>query len=474
MVPCEPNHYKGENNELLELYRVIFDNVCDGLFLLDIEDDNTFKYTIVNKKYQNLTGISQEEFEGQIPSELFEEETANFLTRMFIKCCEIGDCVEYEEIFDLPGDVRTYLTVIYPVLEKGQPVKIVGSSRDITERKQMEKSLYDDLTGFCTRSHMEKEMKRLDTFRQLPISLMMAELNGLKLINEIYGFDLGDEALKKVAEILEKSCRKEDIISRWGDDDFALLLLQAAGQETRNVCRRITDNLIECYVGSVPVTLSLGIGVKASVDMDIKETLLDAREDMYKNKEVKDREVKDAILDSALKTLEAKSHEDSGHRDRMKKTATKLGEDFGLSQAELSRLETLVDFHDIGEVMIPGEILTREGTLNDEDWQQIKEHPIKSQKIVLASKIEEYVEVADEIVAHHEWWNGKGYPQGLKGENIPLLARILAVADAYEAMSSGRPYKDKMSKEEIIEEFKSCAGAQFDPRLVDLFLTSLE
>ncbi|MGM0653479.1 MAG: HD-GYP domain-containing protein, partial [Bacillota bacterium] len=151
--------------------------------------------------------------------------------------------------------------------------------------------------------------------------------------------------------------------------------------------------------------------------------------------------------------------------------AIKIGEKLGLPETELNRLKLLVMLHDIGKINIPREILTKEGSLSPEEWKLVKQHPETGYRI--AHTTEEFAHVAEDILAHHERWDGTGYPNGLKKEKIPLLARITAVADAYEVMTNGRPYKEPMTKEEIVKEVKRCAGKQFDPELVEIFLSIL-
>jgi len=135
-------------------------------------------------------------------------------------------------------------------------------------------------------------------------------------------------------------------------------------------------------------------------------------------------------------------------------------------------LNLLITLHDIGKINIPEEVLTKKGPLTDEEWELMKKHPDIGYRIALST--DEFAHVAEEILSHHERWDGRGYPQGLKGEEIPFLARIAAITDAYEVMTNGRPYKEPMSKDEIISELRNCAGTQFDPYLVDVFVEILE
>jgi HD-GYP domain-containing protein (c-di-GMP phosphodiesterase class II) len=152
--------------------------------------------------------------------------------------------------------------------------------------------------------------------------------------------------------------------------------------------------------------------------------------------------------------------------------AHRIGKKIGLAQTELNKLDVLISYHDIGEITISEDILTRKDLLTEEEWEIIKKHPETGFRIARAT--EGIAQVAEYILSHHERWDGTGYPQGLKEKEIPLLARITAIADAYEVMSSGRSYKKAMSKSDVIAELKRCAGLQFDPELIETFLLILE
>jgi len=333
-------------------------------------------------------------------------------------------------------------------------------------------SFHDQLTGLYNRHFLEEEMARLNTKRQLPLAVIMADLNGLKLVNDTYGHATGDKMLIEAANIIRNSCRGEDVIARWGGDEFVILLPQTTVEETWLICKRITESCQNSVVGDVPVSIALGIATKASETKSLIETLQESETEMYKQKLIESRSTKSAMVASLLNILAAKSFETEEHTRAMQEAAQIIGAKLNLPDSELHRLDLLIDLHDIGKVNIAENILTKKSSLTAEEWEAIRKHPEIGYRIAMAT--EEFAHVAEDILAHHERWDGAGYPQGLKGENIPLLARITAVADAYEVMSSGRPYKKAMSRSEIIAEFKRCAGTHFDPELVKIFLSVLE
>ncbi len=350
------------------------------------------------------------------------------------------------------------------------------TATDITERKQAElkifyMSFHDSLTGLYNRLYMEMEMKRLNTKRQLPISIILADLNGLKLVNDSYGHAAGDKMLEKVAAILKKTCRKEDIIARWGGDEFIILLPQTSKQKAEVLCDRINENCSKVYLKDIPVSLALGSSTKQEGAIEIEDLFKKAEDNMYRHKLSETRSARSAIIHALLETLKAKSFETEAHVAKMQSLALKIGRELLLSESDLRRLDLLVKLHDIGKISIPEKILRKKSPLFDHEWKIIKEHPHTGYRIAMATP--EFSYLAEDILMHHEHWDGRGYPRGIQGEAIPLCSRILAIVDAFEVMRNGRSYKKPMSKKNAVEELKRCAGTQFDPMIVDKFIQIL-
>ncbi len=362
-----------------------------------------------------------------------------------------------------------------------QDVQVVSYFADIAwtlvEQKQTEEkiryiSFHDILTDLYNRAFLEEEMRRFNTQRQLPISIIMIDLNGLKLVNDTYGHQVGDELLQGVADILKNSCRQEDVIARWGGDEFVIMLPKTREKEAIIIGKRIRKKCAETKIRDIPVSIALGVSVKEKKEKTLEETLKEAEDNMYKQKLSESKSNRSAVLNTLLKTLATKSYETEEHTRRMQKIARKIGEKLGLTDSELARLTLLITLHDIGKINLSEGLLTKKGPLTDKEWEIMRKHPETGYRIARAT--DEFSHVAEGILSHHEHWDGSGYPRGLKGEKIPLLARITSIADAFEVMTNGRPYKKAMSREEIIKEFKRCAGKQFDPELVDIFLSILD
>lgn len=327
-------------------------------------------------------------------------------------------------------------------------------------------SLHDTLTGLYNRAFLQEEAERIDTKRQLPISVIFGDLNGLKLINDTYGHHLGDLLLIKVAKILRSSCREEEIISRWGGDEFVLLLPKTSQEVAKRICQRILVSAKEERVETIPVLISLGVATKRKSEENIW-SIFDAAEDaMYREKLQYSNETRESILSSLLATLKEKSKETEEHIERMLRLGEKIGEEIGLPRTERERLALLITLHDIGKITIEKEILTKTGPLSDKEWESVKSHPQTGYRIAMAT--EKFAPVAADILAHHEWWDGGGYPKGLKGQEIPLLARICSVVDAYDVMTHQSSYQEEKTSKEAIRELEKSSGAQFDPAIIEV------
>ncbi|MDP4092604.1 MAG: PAS domain S-box protein [Bacillota bacterium] len=359
----------------------------------------------------------------------------------------------------------------------GQPDSIIVIAEDITDRKQAEAeikylSYHDKLTGLYNRVCFENELDRLDTERQLPISLIIGDLNGLKLTNDVFGHSEGDKLLQKVAHILKGSCRKEDIIARWGGDEFAIILPKTENSKAIEICSRVIDQCDIAEKDPIQPSIALGYATKYDGSVDIQQTLKEAENWMYRHKLLDNRSVRSTIISSLEKTLFEKSIETEEHAQRIRIISTKLGKAMGLSETELDELSLLSLLHDIGKIAISDSILTKPGPLTSEEWEEMKKHPEIGYRIAESSQ--DLAHIAEFILSHHERWDGTGYPRGLKGYEIPKLARIISIIDAYDVMTHIRPYKGIISHEDAVREIRRCQGKQFDPDISELFVNIID
>ncbi|MGE5449981.1 MAG: diguanylate cyclase domain-containing protein, partial [Methanomassiliicoccales archaeon] len=364
----------------------------------------------------------------------------------------------------------------------GNPVKIedklVGyilCTRDITSRKQLEQELrylnsHDVLTTLYNRTYFEEQMERLEAEDEKPVGMMICDLDGLKLVNDTLGHAAGDLALKKTGEILRSCFRDNDIVARIGGDEFAVLMPKTDLSTLEQKAKCIYSLFDEYNQNNpqLPLSISIGTAINKSPDTTLKDVYKEADNNMYRFKLNNSRSARNAVVQTLMKALEARDFITEGHGERMQDLGVRLGQALDLPVSTINTISLLAQFHDIGKVGIPDRILFKTAALNEAEYLEMKRHSEIGHRIALASQ--ELSSLAELILKHHEWWDGSGYPLGLAGEYIPLECRILALADAYDAMTSDRPYRMAIDREAALQEICRCAGTQFDPNLAQQFI----
>ncbi len=457
-----------------ERYRLLVDNQRD----LVVKTDTDGVVLFANPAYCSFFGKTEPELLGQSYMPLVHPDDHHVVKGATAILSRPPYTHTFEERALTPDGWRWLSWTTRAVLDAdGRPSAFIGSGRDITDQKQAEErlrylSFHDGLTGLFNRRFLEQELARLDVPGELPLSLIMVDINGLKVVNDTYGHTLGDEMLEEAAAVLAGACREDDILGRWGGDEFLLLLPRTGAHEAELVCRRIESRCRGLKVGDMPLSMGLGAATRTDFRQPVAQVLQEAEDAMYRRKTTERQSHRRSVLDALLGALAVRSLETEQHVRNMQRVAALIGRRAGLPASELERLSLLVSLHDIGKVGLPEEALTRAGPLTHEEWELVKKHPEVGHRI--AGNTPDVAHVADDILSHHERWDGGGYPRGLAGEQIPFLARIVAVADAYEVMTNGRPYKQPMSPEQVRQEFVDCAGRQFDPSLVQLLLQLLD
>lgn len=354
-------------------------------------------------------------------------------------------------------------------------------TKNIEKRKELEKKLInlsyrDQLTGLYNRRFFEEELRRLDVPRQLPLTLIMADVNGLKLINDSFGHKAGDELLKDIANILRKGCREEDIIARMSGDEFVIILPQTNEKEAEGIISRLKalsadEKFSNSRLSNMELSVSFGLGTKYTVETNVEEILKRAEDNMYAHKLFEGPSMRSKTIETIMKALYEKNKREEAHSKRVAMISQEIGTALGMREEKLKELENVGLLHDIGKIAINEAILDKPGILSDEEWEDMKKHPEIGYRIL--STVNEMSQIADYTLYHHERYDGKGYPKGLKGEEIPLVSRIISIADAYDAMVSDRAYRKALSNEIIVKEFIKNAGTQFDPKLTRIFVEKI-
>jgi diguanylate cyclase (GGDEF)-like protein/putative nucleotidyltransferase with HDIG domain len=360
-----------------------------------------------------------------------------------------------------------------------------------------QRSRIDELTGLFNRRHFEERLKeeigRHSRYGHV-FSLLLLDLDNFKTYNDIYGHPAGDILLSQIGKIIKGSVRSADQAFRYGGDEFAVILPQAAMDDAYVVAERVRVQIArEMEEKDVAVTCSIGVatypadGVISGELVTVADTALYYAKRTGGNRVYLSSKILSEPLDDAgtyarrnglsaiyalVSTVEAKDPYTYGHSRKVNTYAVALAEAIGLSPEEVSRVSTAALLHDIGKIGVPDKVLNKKGKLTKEDWEAIKSHPRLGATIV--GNIPNLAPCVSTILHHHERWDGSGYPEGLKGEQISVEARILAIADAFEAMSAARPYRPALCGEKVVKELRRAAGSQFDPRLVEVFIGIIE
>ena len=355
---------------------------------------------------------------------------------------------------------------------QGKPATL-NFQTDITKRKQSEDAIlylsyHDQLTGLYNRRFYEEELKRLDTERNFPISLVMADVNGLKLTNDAFGHMAGDKLLQDVATILKHECRSDEIAARIGGDEFMLLLPRTGEAEAEAIVQRIQKEIGRTKNDSMILSVSFGWATKEDVTTDIAAVYIQAEDQMYRHKLSESTSMKRETLKLITKSLYEKNRTEKLHCERVSELCKNIGRALQLSPEDISELGLFGVVHDIGKIGIAEKILSKTGNLETAEWVEIQRHPEIGYQILRS--VNEFSHLADFVLAHHERMDEKGYPRGLQGKEIPLQSRILSIAEAFDAMSSDSGYKGRLSEEAAVTELVKNAGTQFDANLVQVFV----
>lgn len=391
----------------------------------------------------------------------------------FIKLALESERLQVYEYSLSEGGSTYYFEARFTALSQDQRVLII--IRDITRRKELELqleylSLRDALTGLYNRTFFEEEMQRISKSRIPYLGIILCDVNDLKFINDTLGHQAGDTVLRVMADILRSVLRPDDVVARIGGDEFAVVLPHADELILAQLKKRI-QQAINDYAATEPTApLSIASGYASNSGRTVSATDLfrEADNNMYREKLHCKPHTRKLIVQAVLQVLKNRDFMEDGHGDRLEQMIIDLARRCGVEEQELPKLQLFAQFHDVGKVGIADSILFKPAVYSDEERLIIQTHSEIGYRIARLSP--ELEEIADWIFMHHEWWNGQGYPTGAKGEEIPQACRLLAVVDAFDAMTHDRAYRAIVTEAEALAEIRHCAGVQFDPVVASAFV----
>jgi diguanylate cyclase (GGDEF)-like protein len=444
------------------------------------------------------------------------------LAKEILVTTRVGECVRFNSDFAVKAGIVGYVCV--PLIARKEVLGILllanTKERTLNETEQDLLNLFgselgialetallfqdlqrqattDGLTGLYNRRHLDEVFRReveRTKRKNSKISMLLIDIYNFKYFNDTQGHPAGDGRLKTVARILNRNVRGTDIVVRYGGDEFIVLMPETDEKQAELVKHRIELAVVqwnnESDIPRQDLALFLHVGVKTAGKDDADDLISLADKEMYKAKgtidrrklvEFQERSESDrqrytlqAVL-SLAKVVEFKDPYTRGHSERVKEYAVAIAQQLGLSRKDIDEISYAALLHDIGKISVASAILNKRDRLTPEEYRIVYQHPVVGEIIV--RDIELLSNISPFIRHHHERFDGNmigvdypGYPDGLSGEQIPFIARILAVADVFDAMTSDRPYRLGIPKDIVVEEMKSRAGGQFDPKIITAFL----
>jgi diguanylate cyclase (GGDEF)-like protein/PAS domain S-box-containing protein/putative nucleotidyltransferase with HDIG domain len=453
-----------------EQLRIILDSAAECIFGVDVNGVCVF----CNKSCIQVMGYdSEEELLGQDVHELVHgyDMQGNKVKRSDCKVVKsiidgIGYFSDDETFVRKDGTQINVSYYSYPQFKDGKIIGAVVTFVDITSRKEEERRImylsnHDSLTGFVNKRYFEQLLDEYDNRENLPLAIIYADLNGLKLTNDIFGHDAGDELIVKAANCIRKNVKEDSVTARVGGDEFIVLMPNTDEDAVKEIIDSINKDVSDEYVHAVRCTIAMGYSIKNSRFQDIRLILTNAESEMYKNKGRMSGKFSREAISSFMKLLHERAEREKIHSRRVSLLCEEMAKALGFERPDVRKLKEIGYLHDIGKIGVDKNLLTK-STLTEDEMQTMQQHSFIGYRIL--NLFEYTVDYADSVLSHHEKWDGSGYPKGLKGEEIPIISRIVAIAEAFDRML------DKMSFEEIIREIEFESGRYFDPGLVPVFL----
>ncbi len=462
----------------------------------------------------SVTSASDEGIQAAVPA---EDSTANeyvktnpvgrtFLVLRLVGVISIACIVIVLEVMNvvrnswvawtLSGLFLTYLALTGEIIMRVTQ-RLVQKERDRAtgiyrnrEAKLQDIASKDDLTQLQNRrffyQRLQEELERTERSRK-QLSIIMIDIDELKLINDEFGHQVGDVILRQFGRTLNLTTAANHVTARLGGDEFAVIMPNADRREAEQLAWKIWDQLSEAPLwenghASIYLGVSIGIGGYPWGGTDLEEVIHWADAKMYANKLERkgfngggagtaDNRLSSAVVEVLSTALDIRDNMTHRHARRVARMAAAMAKEMGLDPQKVLEIEYAAALHDIGKIGVADSILRKAAPLNEEEWRDMRRHSELGYEILSGI---DFLRGAAEIVwAHHERYDGNGYPRGLSGEEIPMGARLFEVVDAYDAMTSRRPYRQAISREQACIEIARNAGTQFDPHLVDAFLVMI-
>lgn len=456
--------------------RLILDSAAEGIYGIDSNGLCTF----CNTRALELLGFENEQSIIGKDTHLLIHHSRQDGSALSKSECNVqraltsGEKVHSEDevFFKADGTFFNVEYYSYPKYRNGVITGAVITFTDITKRKKNEEriqylSCHDALTGLINRQHFEENIKKYDKEIYYPISIIYADINGLKLTNDIFGHEAGDSLIKSAADKMIEACRGNDIIARTGGDEFIWLLPGTGKDEAKEIIKKVKEDLRRAGDPGLSFGLSMGCDTKCSKEQDISHIMKNAENEMYLEKVMHRKNDEAEILHNMISSLHERSPREKIHSENTSMLCKKVGQALGWSAAEIKKIKDAGYFHDVGKIVLRDELLFPDRELTPEENFEKKQHAVVGYRIL--NIFNNMLDLAESVYYHHERWDGSGYPKGLRGKEIPVIARIIAVVEGYDAMTN--IFTDEIIKSETaLELIKEQSGIRYDPEIADVFI----
>jgi len=458
-----------------KLYAIL-SSVGDGV--ISVDEKGIVNY--LNPVAEKLTGWKLEEASSQHFDRVFNiinefsREKVESPVKKVMDTKEVVELANHTLLISRTGEERPIEDTASPIRDKNNEiVGVVVIFRDFSEKKEKRKlmenlSYSDHLTGLYNRRYLEKALIRIDTSENLPISLVYADIDGLKMINDTFGHTYGDKLIQEVADGLKEEYRENDIIARTGGDEFIMILPKTDLETADYLLKKIKDKIDQKKIMNIDISVSFGVSTKYKIEQDFEKLLKEAEDLMYQRKSLESLSNRKEVIKSVFNNLLLKSPDEIAHSKNVAKICEDIARAYDLSDQAIDELKIAGELHDIGKIGMDGKLLNKRDDLTNEELEQVELHPETGYRLLNTTN--EYYNISKYILSHHERWDGTGYPHKLKGEEIPWNSRVISIADAYDSMTTDRSYRPALSVEEAVQEIKKNAGSQFDPDISKVFV----
>lgn len=453
----------GSDERSNQAYHIFFSQAPIGMFHFDLQGH----ITSCNQAFARIMGANSDKLIGLNLLDLPDQQVLEAVKKVLSG--EKGFFTGSYQTF-ISGKLLYLKAQFQPIYKGTAVIGGVAMMEDLTELISAERSLeylfrHDSLTGLYNRSYFENAVKQLRVGPGSKAAVLVCDIDGLRIINTTRGEQSGDDTLVTVAGLLAEALQTDAITARIGGDEFAVYISPCQEEEVDRLMARFSV-LLDKYNSHTdhPLSISMGAALGSAEDT-LSDLLQKAVRQMLREKLYRPSTSQNSLVRTLMSCLEARDVVTEGHSQRIHHLVSSMGKRLQLASARLVDLRLLAEFHDVGKIGIPDKILFKPGPLDDEETRLMRKHTEIGYRIAMQSN--ELAPIGHLILKHHEWWNGQGYPLGIAGENIPLECRIISIADAYDAMTSDRPYRKAFTRSEALQELARGAGSQFDSGLVE-------